>query len=52
MSNGEHVLKLQPQEVGVPTYTIEAHKPLVLHLLGLGFWMFKVFLLIIHDKKN
>jgi len=32
--------KLRPPEVGVPIYPNEGHS-LVLHLLGLGFWMFR-----------
>ena len=35
--------KLRPREVGYPTNRNGAHKLLVLHLLGLGFWLFKVF---------
>jgi hypothetical protein len=32
-----------PEEVDVPIYPNGAHKLLALHLLGLGFWMFRVF---------
>ena len=35
--------KLRPREVGCPTNPNGAHKLLVFHLLGLGFWMFRVF---------
>jgi hypothetical protein len=33
--------KLQPQEIDVPIYLDGAHI-LAFHLLGLGFWMFRV----------
>ena len=41
-SNEVRMPKLQPSEVDVPIYPNEAHG-LVLHLVGLGFWMFRVF---------
>ena len=41
-SNGDRMPKLRLREVDVPTYPNGAHS-LVFHLLGLGFWMFKVF---------
>jgi hypothetical protein len=34
--------KLRPQEIDVPIYPNGAHI-LAFHLLGLGFWMFRVF---------
>jgi len=34
--------KLRPREVDVPIYPNRAHN-LAFHLLGLGFWMFRVF---------
>ena len=44
--------KLQPREVGCPTNPNGAHKLLVLHLLGLRFWLFKDFLLLFNNKKG
>jgi len=43
MPNMDHMAELRPREVGVPTNPNKAHKLLVLRLLGLGFWMFRVF---------
>ena len=43
MSNGHNITKLQPPEVGFQTNPNEAHELLVLHFLGLGFWLFRVF---------
>ena len=42
-SNGYSIPKLQPWEIDVPIYPDEAHS-LVFHLLGLGFWVFRVFI--------
>ena len=42
MSNGNRMPKLQPWEVDVPIYPNGAHS-LALHLLRLGFWMFRFF---------
>ena len=41
-SNGDRMPKLQPREVDVPIYPNGAHS-LAFHLLGLGFWTFRVF---------
>jgi hypothetical protein len=41
-SNKDNMPKLQPREIDVPIYPDEAHI-LEFHLLGLGFWMFRVF---------
>ena len=41
-SNRDHMPKLRPREVDVPIYPNGAYS-LVFHLLGLGFWMFRVF---------
>ena len=41
-SNRDRMPKLRPREVDVPIYPDGAHS-LALHLLGLGFWMFRVF---------
>ena len=41
--NGDNMTKLWTQEFGFPTNPNEAHKLLVLSLLGLGFWLFIVF---------
>ena len=40
--NEDHMTKLRPREVGCPTNPNGAHKILVLHLLRLGFWLFRV----------
>jgi hypothetical protein len=40
-SNGDSIRKLQPREIDVPIYPYKAHI-LAFHLLGLGFWMFRV----------
>ena len=42
MSNEDRTPKLWPQEVDVPIYQNRAHS-LAFHLLGLGFWMFRVY---------
>ena len=42
VSNGDRMLKLWPWEVDVPIYRNGVHS-LALHLLGLCFWMFRVF---------
>jgi hypothetical protein len=41
-SNGDSIPKLPPREIDVPIYCDRAHI-LAFHLLGLGFWMFRVF---------
>jgi hypothetical protein len=41
-SNGDSMPKLRPREIDVPIYPNGAHI-LAFHLLGLGFWMFRVF---------
>ena len=41
VSKGYSMPKLQPQEIDVPIYPDGAHI-MVFHLLGLGFWMFRV----------
>jgi hypothetical protein len=40
-SNEDSMPMLGPQEIDVPIYPNEAHI-LAFHLLGLGFWMFRV----------
>jgi hypothetical protein len=35
--------KLQPREVEVPTYPLGPTYHSTFHLLGLGFWMYRVF---------
>ena len=40
--NRDNMPWLKPREVFIPTYTIRAQHPLLLHLLGLAFWMFMV----------
>lgn len=42
-SNVDSMTKLRPREVGYPSNPNGAHKLLVLHLLRLGFWFFRVF---------
>lgn len=42
MPNEDHMPKLGPREVGVPTNPNKAHI-LLMHLLALGFCMFRVF---------
>jgi hypothetical protein len=41
VSNGDSMPKLRPREIDVPIYPDGAHI-LEFHLLGLGFWMFRV----------
>ena len=43
VSNEDSMTKLRSREVGYPTNPHGAHKLLVLNLLGLGFWLFRVF---------
>jgi hypothetical protein len=40
-SNEDSMPKLRPREIDVPIYPDGAHI-LAFHLLGLGFWMFRV----------
>ena len=43
--------KLQPWEVEVPTYPSRPTQLLVFHLLGLGFWMYRVLEFMSNVKK-
>ena len=42
VTNKDNMTKLRPWEVGYLTNAKGAHKLLVLHLLGLRFWLFRV----------
>ena len=43
--------KLRPREVDVLTYPNRAHMNFGAHLLGLGFWMYRVFEIHVYCKK-
>jgi hypothetical protein len=43
--------KLRPREVDVLAYPNGAHMTFAFHLLGLGFWMSRVFGILAYCKK-
>jgi len=49
-SNGDSIPKLRPWEIDIPIYP-DGADILAFHLLGLGFWMFRVFSFMLYVKR-